>query len=113
MGGGIWVRTDSLFTLNDFVGAGGALPPSPSQLNIFAGSWDSSSNVGDGISLQGFPGPPASARQNQSYQNAAAQNRATCGRWPEVTDYVMLFSIQCVMNMSPNLLSDFEDSASL
>ena len=70
----------------DFAGAGGALPPPPSQLNIFAGSWDSSSNVGDGISLQGFPGPPASARQNQSNQNAAAQNRATGGRWLEVID---------------------------
>lgn len=62
-----------------FTGAGGPLPPPPPQLNIFAGGWDSPSHVGDGVGLQGFAGPLASAGQRKSYQNPAAQDCATRG----------------------------------
>lgn len=62
-----------------FSGAGGALPPPPSQLNIFAGSWNSSSNVGDGAGFEGLPGSPASAGQSQSHKDLAAPDCTTCG----------------------------------
>lgn len=60
-------------------GVGGTLPPPPPQPDILAGSWDSSSDVGDGVSFQGFLGSPAAAGQSQPHQNPPAQDRIACG----------------------------------
>lgn len=77
-------RLTGLLTL---AGVGGPLPPPPPKPDIFAGSWDSSADVGDGTGLQGFLGSLAAAGQRQSHQNPPAQDCLACGRWPEVRGY--------------------------
>lgn len=77
---GRWIFDDVRLTrVWPLAGVGGTLPPPPSQLDLPVGGWDSSSDAGNGVGLQGFLGSPAAAGQSQPHQDPPAQNRIARG----------------------------------